>query len=520
MGMLQTLNATPVSYLPSLNTVFDNTMEKTRAQIGGQDVSNQFAAATKALPWIQSLGWLTAKKVDLPATPAAVADACNPAPLDAAYDSCESYEAEGAEGYPYNYSNASNEAAIDKALMFGPVVISTAFSGKEWGQMGEGHMILIEKVDPNHRGDYIVDDPGGNYFSAPTHHYFAGACGYRVDYPKSWVLAFTTKRYLLQLGPHVGAYMEGSAIQITDPGGPNSPSSFYLQDAQGNKTGFVNGVAMSNIPDSWAGSSEPWANDGADDPNDVSTAAMAASVASHTATTSGIQAATGPLSLTVADPQPGTTLHVVTGSSGSYELTDGAWQAGSLVSQNDLSGAAASGEDVVVSSPALVALVGSGSPSNSGQGNGNTTTTPSLASPLKTSVQTFLPTVLQGGGNAKVVASKTGRFTIPSTTAICGSGPCHLSVRVTMRSPQPRPAHNKKTGGPKMTLVASGTWTLASSQSSAITLVLSPAARRTLSASGQLVTTVTIVLTDSSGSSKTKTVTLRILPPPKPKGHR
>ena len=47
----------------------------------------------------------------------------------------------------------------------------------------------------------VVYDPAGNYFSDPVHHYGPGSCGSAVLYPRSWLLAYATGAWYLELGP-------------------------------------------------------------------------------------------------------------------------------------------------------------------------------------------------------------------------------------------------------------------------------------------------------------------------------
>jgi hypothetical protein len=86
------------------------------------------------------------------------------------------------------------------------VVISTAFGNAAWGQTGDGSLIAI--VGADRRGNFIVEDPAGNWFASPGSgafarggHYGPGSCGHRALYPHFWLLAYATGRYVIELGP-------------------------------------------------------------------------------------------------------------------------------------------------------------------------------------------------------------------------------------------------------------------------------------------------------------------------------
>jgi hypothetical protein len=98
------------------------------------------------------------------------------------------------------------EERILTSLARGPVVISTSFGNDPWGQTGAGHMIAIVAAD--RRSNFIVQDPAGNWFASPKGgsfgrggHYGPGSCGHRALYAHFWLLAYTTGRYLIELGP-------------------------------------------------------------------------------------------------------------------------------------------------------------------------------------------------------------------------------------------------------------------------------------------------------------------------------
>lgn len=101
------------------------------------------------------------------------------------------------------------EARILTSLARGPVVLNTSFASGGWGRTGTGHVIAI--VGADRRGNFIVEDPAGNYFAsakggsfARGGHYGPGSCGHRALYPHYWLLAYATGRYVIELGPRTG----------------------------------------------------------------------------------------------------------------------------------------------------------------------------------------------------------------------------------------------------------------------------------------------------------------------------
>jgi Peptidase_C39 like family len=97
------------------------------------------------------------------------------------------------------------EARILTSLARGPVVIGTSFGKGAWGKTGTGHVIVI--VGADRRGNFIVQDPAGNWFSSQKGlfprggHYGPGSCGHRALYAHYWLLAYATGRYVVELGP-------------------------------------------------------------------------------------------------------------------------------------------------------------------------------------------------------------------------------------------------------------------------------------------------------------------------------
>ena len=156
--------------LPTLRTVYDETMQRPSAAVRPNQ-PNEFVAR-KAVAFLRSLGWRSARVRSLGVT----------------------------------VEEIESEILFSLARSRGVMVVSTAFGNTPWGTTGVGNLIVI--VGADHRGRFIVQDPAGNYFASHRGgdfrrggHYGPGSCGYRVPYPHYWLLAYTTGRYLIELGP-------------------------------------------------------------------------------------------------------------------------------------------------------------------------------------------------------------------------------------------------------------------------------------------------------------------------------
>jgi hypothetical protein len=161
--------------LPALGTVFDRTMQRSRARVR-PNASNEFVGS-KAADFLRHHGWPAATLERLGSDDSSIAPETSGTDLD-----------------------PSNEAVLDQALHRGPVLISTDFGTSPWGATGSGHMIVVLSRAPGNPGEYVVDDPAGNYFSSPTQHYNVSSCGAAVLYPQSWLYAYTTGAWYIELG--------------------------------------------------------------------------------------------------------------------------------------------------------------------------------------------------------------------------------------------------------------------------------------------------------------------------------
>jgi hypothetical protein len=243
-----------------------------------------------------------------------------------------------------------------------PVVISTAFGGARWGVTGGGHMIAIVGADG--RGGWIVEDPAGNYFSTPKPgysdtsggHYGPGSCGHRAVYPHYWLLAYTTGRWLLELGPrtlpppsprpgraHAAADASlGSAFSVADenPGGADAPTSFWLQDSSGRRAGFIDGQPVEEIPDSAVGQDPPGWTDPA--------------IGDDTIGPPAGDPPRAPRSVVVNGRAGEFTVHDVQGAGAAFALRAESWDSGKRVGSDALTGTG-TGADSPVAAPSPAA---------------------------------------------------------------------------------------------------------------------------------------------------------------------
>ena len=245
-----------------------------------------------------------------------------------------------------------------------PVVLSTAFGTNRWGVTGGGHMVAI--VGADRRGNFIVNDPAGNYFSSPRGHYGPGACGYRAVYPHFWLLANVTSRWMLELGKRTppsrpflveaaapyqpddaAAIFEGRATRATPkygaaysvldmhPGSKDAPHSFYLQDAKGRRSGWIDGRAVSQIPTALVIQDPPgWTDPAAGDESLPKPG----------------NAAPTPRAIVLRDLAPGIKLFVSSKKGSRFALTAKTWQDGAVVATRAVAGTG-TGDPAVVRIP-------------------------------------------------------------------------------------------------------------------------------------------------------------------------
>jgi hypothetical protein len=164
-----------VASLPPLETVFDQTMARPRDEVTAHTVDD--FVGSNAATFLRRRGW-------------------EQATLGRLGTSADSIEDEASATLP----GTSNEAQIDAALKRGPIVLSTALGRGRWGSTGDGHMIVVTGRALGNDDEYVVYDPAGNYFADPVNHYGPGSCGSGVLYPRSWLLAYTTGAWYLELG--------------------------------------------------------------------------------------------------------------------------------------------------------------------------------------------------------------------------------------------------------------------------------------------------------------------------------
>lgn len=130
---------------------------------------------------------------------------------------CTALEGPPEDGKNYAFSSAQAQTYLDKQLGYKqavladaktlaelvgfidsrldqgvPLLVSTTFGGSAWGKFGGGHM--IEFVGRTPSGDYIVNDPAGDWFSSRTGHYNKASCGNGAIYDKNVVRQHLVKR--------------------------------------------------------------------------------------------------------------------------------------------------------------------------------------------------------------------------------------------------------------------------------------------------------------------------------------
>jgi hypothetical protein len=318
-----------VGRLPEIGQIFDGVMEKKRSEVK-PEASNKMAGWPKSDGYLHSLGWRKAKWGELGTSPLAI-----------------SYE---------------NEQTILKALEAGPLIISTAFGVSKWGETGGGHMIMIDGVDEEHPNEVDVYDPAGGFFSTPKGgyhdarggHYGPGSCGYNVPYPLSWLLAYTTGRAYLQLGPPPLKDPPVLTVSDAEPETATAPEELYLQDAAGQKSGWVQGQEVSEIPESFVGQM----------PN-LTTQPDAGENEFPGESTPESPIGPAPRGITITEPPAGTTLHVRSAAGGNYALALTHWSNGEELENETLKGAISPGADTPVTSAALNSTIAQTASENS-----------------------------------------------------------------------------------------------------------------------------------------------------------
>lgn len=338
-----------------------------------------------------------------------------------------------------------------------PVVISTAFGGARWGVTGGGHMIAIVGADG--RGGWIVEDPAGNYFSTPKAgysdssggHYGPGSCGHRAVYPHFWLLAYTTGRWLLELGPRTvppppprhstaraaAATSLGSAFSVADEnaGGADAPASFWVQDSSGRRAGFIDGQRVEEIPDSAvgqdpAGWTDPATGDDAigPTPNDPPPT---------------------PRSVVVNGPGSGFTLHVVQGAGARFALRAESWDSGKRIGSDAVTGTG-TGADAAAAIP-------------------EPTLSPTTAAAARL-----------GANKAKV----RGRVvSVPLTCSAATGGLCHFAIKLSAKK------------GRRVVTIAKAAGTLAGGRKRTVRLKPTPAGSRLLKSKRRVAATLTVTQT-------------------------
>ena len=305
-----------IKELPELTAVYDAAMSKSRA-VQEPEEENGFNG-NNALAFLHSLGWTKAEWVEL--------------------------------GSGTSDVYGGNEQKIVSALEEGPILISTAFGGSRWGVTGGGHVIMPNTFDAKHPGEVDVYDPAGNYFKSFKKHYNSRSCGFNVPYPMTWLTAYTTGRAFLKLGPPPAADPPVISVANADP--VRELETFYLQNGQGQKTGWAQGQQVSEIPGSEAGKIEEVVSD----PDGF----FSENAQEEEVFTPLGPQAPAPATIRLTNPEAGTTLHIGDATGGSYAFQADYWTGGKRAESEVLSGSISARQNTTLSSTALATAISSG----------------------------------------------------------------------------------------------------------------------------------------------------------------
>jgi hypothetical protein len=228
----------------------------------------------------------------------------------------------------------------------------------------------------------------------------------------------------------------GAAVAVYDlhPGAADAPRSFWLQDTSGRRAGWIDGQEVREIPDASVSesareSSAPAAGDEAFGPPE--------------------QPLLSPRAVSVADPEPGMTLHVA--ADGRYGLRTEAWEDGALIAADSATGSG-SGSDAAVASPALTAVA----------------------------TQARI-----GAGAARV---KGGVVTVPLTCTALAASSCRYSVALTAKQ------------GRRSVTIAKSAATVTSGKKVIARLKPNAAGRRLIARPGKLAATLTVSQVHQGGT--------------------
>ena len=165
------------------------------------------------------------------------------------------------------------------------------------------------------------------------------------------MLAYTTGRGFVKLG--APPTCDPAVIAVSDdPGSASAPETFYLENAMGQRTGWIEGQSVSEMPRSEA----------ADIENQFSEP--------------GVETEPGlgpsPRTISVLEPSAGTTLHVQSAHGGPFALHTDYWSGGKVLARDLVEGVAPAGAQTRVASAALEEAIAAtpAPPSPAGGGGG------------------------------------------------------------------------------------------------------------------------------------------------------
>jgi hypothetical protein len=186
------------------------------------------------------------------------------------------------------------------------------------------------------------------------------------------------------------------------------------------------------------------------------------------------------------------------------------------------------------SSAHTTVAVAAASPPSGGGTSGGPSAPPTLSSSLPSSsplsggsslatgtgITGATATVIAGGGGS-ATATPQGSVTVPGLNVSCGAGPCHVQATATAALAGASKATTARHRKPHKPLkLGSASFTLASGQTSQVTISLTSAARSALARLGALRAMVTVTDADAHGNHQSRTVTVTIKVPKRSKRHK
>ena len=156
-----------------------------------------------------------------------------------------------AEAATLNGDRATLDSYLDQGI---PVVTGTKFSTSQHYKLGGGHVVLF--LGRTSMGDYVVNDPAGNYFASAIGHYGINKCGELAVYPKAVIdsipdLLNTVGGRMLVVPLKADVDPEVLYVSFDVLGKVSPDVSLWLVDTEGNRAGFLPAdIKVTEIPNS------------------------------------------------------------------------------------------------------------------------------------------------------------------------------------------------------------------------------------------------------------------------------